>query len=606
MKKYSFISNIIFLYRELFRYQKKIIILLPGFIISQVLLIIIPVYIPAKAVYVIENNLGITDFFYQVGTMILIYGILLIIQQICEQFYQEYAMIFRVFGLTGKLIEKSLTADYCNWESNKNQRQIGKGIMAISNNRQGAEQIYRELPNTIINFIGLILFGGAILTVDIRILFILIFMFLCNFYFNQFARNYMNSVMGEDSEIRRNMGFVERNALNPAFGKDARIYRMEQWLCSILFNYVNQGCLWQKQVEKRWYLPAMSDTIFIALRDGFAYILLIHKAFLDEISLSNLTLMLGIVTGFSHWMFGFVNSCMEIKTADKLVFEFRKTLDIKDSFHHNQSDKKEKQEIQTSCIPEIEFRDVSFHYGEEDRKVLSHINLHIRQGEKIALVGANGAGKTTLVKLLCGFYHPTEGKILVNYKSIEDYIIEDYFEMIGAVFQDMDMIAVSIVNIVSGKEKKDTDMERFWRAVEQADIRKKIESLEEKEDTYIDLIFSDHGIQLSGGEVQKLMLARCIYKDAPLLILDEPTSALDPIAESAMYHKYYHLTKKKTSIFISHRLASTKFCDRILFLENGEIIEQGTHQELLDKKGRYAEIYNIQSHYYKEEEVKSI
>ena len=165
----------------------------------------------------------------------------------------------------------------------------------------------------------------------------------------------------------------------------------------------------------------------------------------------------------------------------------------------------------------------------------------------------------------------------------------------------MDILSISIVSIVSGKEKKETDMKRFWEAVEQAGIRKKIESLEQKEDTYLGLTFDEHGIQLSGGETQKLMLARCIYKNAPFLILDEPTSALDPIAESAIYEEYHDLTEKKTSIFISHRLASTKFCDRILFLENGKIIEEGSHQELLDKKGRYAEIYHIQSHYYKEE-----
>lgn len=625
MKQYGLISNIIFIYKNLFQFEKKTKILLPVFIISQILLVSVPVLIPARAVYVIEHKLGITDFFYEVGALILFYGILLLVHQVSEQFYQHYIVIFRTYGFMGKLIEKSMTGDYCNWESNKNQKQIGKAAMAIGGNAFGIERVYRELPNAIIHFIGMIVFGGAILTVDIRILFILVFMLLCNLYFNQFARNYMNSVMEENTEISRKMGIIERSALEPTFGKDARIYRMESWLHRILFDYRDQGCAWQKRVEKRWYLPAASDTIFIALRDGFAYILFIRMAFRGEISLSELTLMLGIVARFSDWIFGFVNACMEIKTADKLIVEFRKTLDMPDSFHHKEISldqmetgdtikKKKRKKIQTSInknitipkiqlkfAPEIELKDVSFCYGEEEQEILSDINLHIHSGERIAIVGANGAGKTTLVKLLCGFYHPTKGEIFVNHRLIEDYIIEDYFKMVGVVFQDMDILSISIVSIVSGKEKKETDMKRFWEAVEQAGIRKKIESLEQKEDTYLGLTFDEHGIQLSGGETQKLMLARCIYKNAPFLILDEPTSALDPIAESAIYEEYHDLTEKKTSIFISHRLASTKFCDRILFLENGKIIEEGSHQELLDKKGRYAEIYHIQSHYYKEE-----
>lgn len=601
MKQYGLISNIIFIYKNLFQFEKKIKILLPVFIISQILLVSVPVFIPARAVYVIEHKPYITDFFYEVGALILFYGILLLVHQVSEQFYQHYIVIFRTYGFMGKLIEKSMTGDYCNWESNKNQKQIGKAAMAIGGNAFGIERIYRELPNAIIHFIGMIVFGGAILTVDIRILFILVLMLLCNLYFNQFARNYMNSVMEENTEISRKMGVIERSALEPAFGKDARIYRMESWLHRILFDYRDQGCAWQKRIEKRWYLPVASDTIFIALRDGLAYFLFIRMAFRGEISLSTLTLMLGIVARFSDWIFGFVNACMEIKTADKLVVEFRKTLDMPDSFHHRNFSE-EKKEIRDSFAPEIELKDVSFCYGEEEQEILSGIHLHIHSGERIAIVGANGAGKTTLVKLLCGFYHPTKGEILVNHRLIEDYMIEDYFKMVGVVFQDMDILSISIVSIVSGKEKEETDMKRFWEAVEQAGIRKKIESLEQKEDTYLGLIFDEHGIQLSGGETQKLMLARCIYKNAPFLILDEPTSALDPIAESAIYEEYRDLTEKKTSIFISHRLASTKFCDRILFLENGKIIEEGSHQELLDKKGRYAEIYHIQSHYYKEEE----
>ena len=177
--------------------------------------------------------------------------------------------------------------------------------------------------------------------------------------------------------------------------------------------------------------------------------------------------------------------------------------------------------------------------------------------------------------------------------------------MLGVVFQDVDEVAYNLLQIVSGCIEEKADKERFWRAVKAAGLYEKVMSLPKKEYTYLMTIFDDNGIQLSGGEMQKLMLARCIYKNAPFMILDEPTAALDPIAESRMYEEYNSLTSDKTSIFISHRLASTRFCDRILFLQNGRVVEEGTHEELMEAGGRYAEIYEVQSHYYKERSADS-
>ena len=248
----------------------------------------------------------------------------------------------------------------------------------------------------------------------------------------------------------------------------------------------------------------------------------------------------------------------------------------------------------------IEFRDVSFKYGDEEDYVLKDFNLKIEPGERIALVGINGAGKTTIISLLMRLLKPTKGEILVDGVNQENYNIYDYYGIFSTVFQDIYLMPDTIINnITLGEENP--NLERVEQVLRDVGLLDFVNSLPEKENTYLVRTSRENAIDLSGGQNQRLLLAKALYKNAPINILDEPTAALDPIAESEIYEGYNEMTKNKTAIFISHRLASTKFCNRILFLENGEIVEEGTHEDLMDKDGRYREMFEIQSHYYKEE-----
>ncbi|NLV76680.1 MAG: ABC transporter ATP-binding protein, partial [Tissierellia bacterium] len=250
--------------------------------------------------------------------------------------------------------------------------------------------------------------------------------------------------------------------------------------------------------------------------------------------------------------------------------------------------------------PSIEFKNVSFKYGEDGDYVLKNFNFKIAPGEKIALVGVNGAGKTTIVSLLMRLLKPTEGEILVDGVSQDKYNIYDYYSLFSTVFQDIYIMPDTILNnITSGEENP--DMEKAYKALKDVGLLDFVNNLPEKENTYLVRTSRDNAIDLSGGQNQRLLLARALYKDGPISILDEPTAALDPIAESEIYEEYNEMTENKTAIFISHRLASTKFCNRILFLENGEIVEKGTHEELMEKNGKYREMFEIQSHYYRED-----
>ena len=250
----------------------------------------------------------------------------------------------------------------------------------------------------------------------------------------------------------------------------------------------------------------------------------------------------------------------------------------------------------------IEMEHVSFTYPGSGEPTLKDLNVTLRPGEKIALVGLNGAGKSTLVKLLCGLYRPTEGAIRVDGRPLSDYGREEYFSLIAAVFQDVKLLPLTIAQNVASENTDAVDRQRVRQCLALAGLLDMVDDLPQKEDTPLGRGVLDDGIELSGGERQKMWMARAFYKNAPVLILDEPTAALDPLAEQEIYEKYVRMSEGKTSLFISHRLASTRFCDRILFLENGRITEQGSHEELMEKNGAYARLFEIQGKYYRKEE----
>lgn len=216
-------------------------------------------------------------------------------------------------------------------------------------------------------------------------------------------------------------------------------------------------------------------------------------------------------------------------------------------------------------------------------------------------MGVNGAGKTTLVKLICGLYTPTRGEIYVNGKKPSEYNRDEYYTLFSTVFQDIYLVPMSIEKNISMNIKENIDDEKMELVLNMSGLMEKVKSLPKGKETLLLKSIYEDAIDLSGGEMQKLMLARALYKDGPIIILDEPTAALDPIAENEIYRQYNELTKEKTSIFISHRLSSTRFCDRIIFIEDGTIIEEGNHNSLMGEDGKYKEMYDKQSHYYKED-----
>lgn len=246
---------------------------------------------------------------------------------------------------------------------------------------------------------------------------------------------------------------------------------------------------------------------------------------------------------------------------------------------------------------EVEFRNVSFRYPESDTWVLKNINLKFKIGERLAIVGENGSGKTTFIKLMCRLYDPSEGQILLNGIDIRKYNYKEYMDIFSIVFQDFCLISQSLGSNVAGAEKYDS--KRAEKALEDAGFKERLQSMEHGLETMLYKALSEDGIEISGGEAQKIAIARALYKDAPFIILDEPTAALDPITEAEIYSKFNDIVGDKTAIYISHRLSSCKFCDEIVVFSQGSIIQKGTHQQLAaDTNGKYYELWQAQAQYY--------
>ena len=251
----------------------------------------------------------------------------------------------------------------------------------------------------------------------------------------------------------------------------------------------------------------------------------------------------------------------------------------------------------------IQFHDVSFKYPGSDQWALRHVNLTLNIGERLALVGRNGSGKTTLIKLLVRLFKPTEGIITLNDIDIQKYDENEYRSLLGVVFQDFRLFAYSIAENVAATAHP--DRERVWKALKVADVADRVKRMPKTIDTPITTALSDDGVTVSGGEAQKIAIARAWYKDAPIMILDEPTAALDPISEYEIYQRFDELIEGKTAIYVSHRMSSTRFSQRIVVLDHGKIVQDGTHNSLMAEPGIYRDLFNAQAQYYTEDRIKA-
>ena len=400
----------------------------------------------------------------------------------------------------------------------------------------------------------------------------------------------------EEAAYEKQMNYICQTGTQRNYAKDIRIFGLRTWLTDI---WDDVFCLYQSFLARRetaYLLTNVIDILLTLLRNGAAYAYLIDLTIKEGLPASSFLLYFTAVSGFTQWITEILEQFARLHQQSLDISALREYLEWPEPFRFEDG---------KTLAPspdgnyELRLEDVSFRYPNASQDTLSHINLTIRPGEKTAIVGSNGAGKTTLVKLACGFLDPTRGRVLLNGEDIRQYDRRDYYRLFSAVFQNFSVLEASVAENIA-QQTENIDMEKVRNCLEKSQMTETVEALPHSLDTKIGRQIYEDGVELSGGQMQKLMLARAFYKDAPVIVLDEPTASLDPIAENEIYLKYNEMTEGRTALFISHRLASTRFCDRILFLEQGRITEEGTHESLLSLNGRYAELFEIQSRYYKD------
>lgn len=460
--------------------------------------------------------------------------------------------------------------------------------------RCAAEYFGDEVLELLINLFGIFTYASFLVILDPFLFAVIAVLSVLSYFLARWQPDYTEKHKHFWEKETRKRDYIKGLSEDFSRAKDIKLYGLSGWLNQMLRDYQKLIRQWEGRCLLRGFFAGICAGLAAFVQNGAVYLFLIAQMFAGGMSVGEFVFYFGLVGGIARYFQGILEKVALLHTYAEKISYYR------DFFHYpGKSNHGEGCELPAAPVT-VEFKDVWYRYDGAKEDTLKGINLVIPGGQKLALVGMNGAGKTTLVKLLCGMYQPSRGEILVGGKRIEEYNIDEYYSIISAVFQEVKAIAITVFEFVASADlNREGAREAAVSAMEAAGIYGKVKSLPNGMDTHLMKGIYGDGVDFSGGEMQRLVLARAIYKDGSILVLDEPTAALDPIAENHLYLKYQELTAGKTSVYISHRFASTRFCDRIVLLADGRIVESGTHEELMEKNGEYARMFGVQSQYYK-------
>lgn len=470
-----------------------------------------------------------------------------------------------------------------------------KASAACAGNSESSEAIWTTLTDLMTSCIGFIVYLALLTNLNLWLAALVAATTAVSYFASKRINEWGYLHRSEELELTKKIEYANKTATSREFAKDIRMFGLRGWLEDLWGSTMRLYSAFCAKRERKYIWANIIDIVLTFLRNGIAYAFLIGITVKNGLPASQFLLYFAALSGFAQWVVEILDKLSVMHKQSLDISTIREFLDWDEPFDLNGG---ERIAFEPNKQYEIRLDNVSFRYPKADKDTLSHINLTVHPGEKLAIVGLNGAGKTTLVKLVCGFLDPTEGRILLNGEDIRKFNRNDYYALFSAVFQEFSVLDVTVKENVA-QCVDGIDETRVWQCIDKAGLTEKIQSLPKGIETHLGRRVFKDGVEFSGGQTQRLMLARALYKNAPILVLDEPTAALDPIAENDIYQKYNDMTHGRTSFFISHRLASTRFCDRIIFVDGGKIAEEGTHDELLKNGGGYAYLFEVQSKYYR-------
>lgn len=579
--------------------------MIPLSILSKLLV----AYLPAFIVKEIKSNYSVSSLLLRTSIFILLVASISFFVIYLKHTLQIYLNNSRL-RRGSFLYNFMMTCDFEYLEKSNTYSTLNHAIDSFYDGpHEGFSNFIVDCLTLIESLLGIVVFGYTLFVIDYKTAVILLVISALSLIPNSSLEKWLRQNKPIWKKVETKLSYILMESIKISNAKDQRLYPMKKWFSDESDLLVNEKKNWAKKERNKRTISLYTVRILKAIKYLAAYFL-VYKKVENGASVIEFVFLIGLILSFDTLVSGVFDNYKFLSsnnvTIDVTVDVIKNTGLVDDKgkiLKEFSTDYNESDYTITKGIPhEITMENVSYKFPDIQEYIIEDLNLKINKGEKLALVGLNGAGKSTLVKLLCGLYIPTKGKILIDGVDISTLDKNYLFSLFSSLFQDFQIFAFTLWENISCTNKSLTDFERVNYSLKQAGLYEKVASLKDGINTNLLKEFDENGLVLSGGETQKLLLARAIYKDADIVILDEPTSALDAIAENELYQKYSEIMKNKTSIFISHRLSSTRFCDRVIVLDKGKIIQEGTHAQLAEEDGLYKTMYETQSSYFRSKE----
>ena len=605
---YGFLSNAAWHWREQFTREPKaaVSVLLLSFV--AISLPLLNARLPKLVLQGLEERWELRRFAAVLLLLVAVLAVANMLQAALKAYMRRMQGPFEDdFNL--RLLKKRLRVDYEILES----RQFNEDAHAVYDSLYRPHSVVRDgsmiWQQSLTAAGGLLLYGLILLRQSPLVPLLVLVPALLVFLLKRKAMRRDHELRPAADEAARKMRYVEERGWDLQAGKDIRMYDLGGWLLGILKRERKTGETNVRLWENGYFAANLCDAFLCFVRDAGAYLYFILQIVQGSLPVSDFVWYISVVASCQQACSAFLEN---VELLGRLSFDYSRLRLFLESGEGDifqgtgagaeRSGKKVGTDSASSSRGKeavgIELEHVSFTYPGSRVPTLKDLNLTIRPGEKIALVGLNGAGKSTLVKLLCGLYRPTSGTIRVGGRPLSSFGREEYFSMIAAVFQDVKLLPLTIAQNVASDNGEDIDRQRVRQCLSLAGLWEMVDGLPQKEDTPLGRGVLDDGIDLSGGERQKVWMARAFYKEASILILDEPTAALDPIAENEIYTGFHEIIGNKTALFISHRLSACRFSKEILVFENGNVVQRGSHEELAEQEGLYRRMWQVQAQHY--------